>query len=568
MLGMVILFTVGVTVCFIVAIFKNHNPVEPQFVPGSDALPQIMKIAVISPWAFIGFESISHAAEEFEFDQKKSFEVLSMAVVSAAMLYIFIIVLSVSAYPPEYASWLDYVRDLPNLSGIKALPPFYAAQHHLGSFGVWALMLSLLALIGTSLVANIYSLSRLFYSLSQDDLVSKKFAEVNDRDTPEKAIIFIVCLSAVTPFIGRVAIGWIVDVTTLGALIIYSFVSMSTCKIAMTRDDNVEKVSGLLGSVLMVASMVYLLTLNVISTTGAIETVSLILFVVWGIGGICYFRYILKRDKKHRLGQTLSVWIILLAHIMIVSLVWASQMIMNETNSAMEKIETHFSNLGSGQDHFWFIAEELREIHKINALTVLIVIVLGGAGFGIIISNYSLMRKRMRESEEQLDMMQEMANTDPLTGVRSKHAYAQLEKVVDDAIAAGTSRQFSVVVCDVNGLKFINDTLGHKAGDAYIKSASEMISSIFTHSTIYRTGGDEFVVLLKGRDYKHRKELLQQLHDTSVAHIADGTVVVSGGCSDYTPGQDHGIHDIFVRADALMYSEKMSLKGMGAKTRD
>ena len=44
--------------------------------------------------------------------------------------------------------------------------------------------------------------------------------------------------------------------------------------------------------------------------------------------------------------------------------------------------------------------------------------------------------------------------------------------------------------------------------------------------------------------------------------------MVSGGSSDYIPKQDHDIHDVFVRADALMYEEKMSLKGMGAKTRE
>ena len=95
-----------------------------------------------------------------------------------------------------------------------------------------------------------------------------------------------------------------------------------------------------------------------------------------------------------------------------------------------------------------------------------------------------------------------------------------------------------------------------------------MIHAIFRRSLIYRTGGDEFVVLLKGRDYKNREALLQQLHDVSVAHIAEGTVVVSGGLSDFQPEQDKSVHDVFVRADALMYQEKMALKGLGAKTRE
>ena len=79
-----------------------------------------------------------------------------------------------------------------------------------------------------------------------------------------------------------------------------------------------------------------------------------------------------------------------------------------------------------------------------------------------------------------------------------------------------------MVVCDVNGLKKINDTLGHKAGDEYIRKAFEMICDIFQHSPVYRTGGDEFVVILTGRDYIIRKELVLALHDRSVEHIGSG----------------------------------------------
>ena len=131
-----------------------------------------------------------------------------------------------------------------------------------------------------------------------------------------------------------------------------------------------------------------------------------------------------------------------------------------------------------------------------------------------------------------------------------------------------TAHPFAVAVCDVNGLKVINDTLGHKAGDEHIIKASRMICDIFQHSPVYRTGGDEFVVILTGRDYLIRKELVLALHDRSVEHISTNDVVISGGLSDYRPGEDVSFHDVFERADALMYEEKKLLKGMGAITRE
>ena len=58
------------------------------------------------------------------------------------------------------------------------------------------------------------------------------------------------------------------------------------------------------------------------------------------------------------------------------------------------------------------------------------------------------------------------------------------------------------------------------------------------------------------------------LHDRSVEHISTNEVVISGGLSDYRPGGDDSFHDVFERADALMYEEKQLLKGMGAISRD
>jgi diguanylate cyclase (GGDEF)-like protein len=137
---------------------------------------------------------------------------------------------------------------------------------------------------------------------------------------------------------------------------------------------------------------------------------------------------------------------------------------------------------------------------------------------------------------------------------------------VDGEIASG-SPPFAVAVCDVNGLKHVNDTLGHKAGDAYIRAASAMICEIFKHSPVYRIGGDEFAVYLTGRDYERRAELMQQLHDRSAANIAGGEVVVAGGLSDFRPGEDRDIHTVFARADGRMYEEKAALKALGARTR-
>lgn len=568
MLAMAALFAGGIALCFVISMFRHREMVTPQFIPDVNRLTQVTKVAAISPWAFIGFESFSHASEEFQFEHKKSFKVLSVSVISAALLYIAVILLSVSCYPPRYDSWLAYIRDLPNLNGLEAIPAFFAAQYHLGNFGVTLLLCGLFSLIVTSLIGNTFVLCRIFYALAQDHVISQKFGEVNDRGTAENAIILVACVSAVVPFLGRTAIGWIVDVTTLGSTLIYAFVSLSALKVALTRDDKVEVWTGGIGLLLAVGFQLYLLGLNAFTSIGSIDKAAFFLFVVWSIIGMLVFRNVLRRDKKKRFGRSLSVWVVLLSYLLLISLVWMRQSVMERTEEAIVNIQQHYARLGKGADLAHYNEVELQAIRYMNSLSVIVVVLLFVTAIVFLMMSYATMRHHADKNQQQLDIIQEMANTDPLTGVRSKHAYAEREKTVNAAIEAHHMSDFSVVVCDVNGLKFVNDTYGHKAGDEYIKSAGEMLKGIFRHSVIYRTGGDEFVVYLTGRDYRNRDKLMQELHDQSVAHIGEGTVVVSGGVSDFVPDQDRDVRAVFERADALMYEEKQNLKRLGAKTRD
>jgi diguanylate cyclase (GGDEF)-like protein len=191
----------------------------------------------------------------------------------------------------------------------------------------------------------------------------------------------------------------------------------------------------------------------------------------------------------------------------------------------------------------------------------------GLIGLVLMISNYAIISQRARESEEELGLVRDRANTDPLTGVKSKHAYAERESAVSHEVKEGRAEDFSVVVCDVNGLKHVNDTLGHKAGDEYIRAASRLICELYKHSPVYRVGGDEFVMILTGRDYEHREHILKELNVQVEANIEKGAVVVSVGMSDYRPGEDQDFHTVFERADGLMYQRKQQLKAMGARTR-
>ena len=300
MIAFAFLLTAGIIICFIIAsgdFTAQSKTIDPVFIPDKNQVAQIILITCISPWAFIGFESISHSAEEYRFTRTKIFRIMLMAIVTAAFLYITVIYLSVMAYPPEYNSWLAYISDLGNLDGIKGLPAFYVAYHYMGNTGITVLMLVLLTLVGTSLIGNIVALSRLLHALAKDSIVRKGLGKITRYGTPGRAIIFIAVISFILPLLGRTAIGWIVDVTTIGATIIYGFISFSTFKIANARGEKTERLTGLAGLIVMIVFGLHLL-LSSLFLSRTLEPESFFIFATWGILGLTVFRIILKKTHK------------------------------------------------------------------------------------------------------------------------------------------------------------------------------------------------------------------------------------------------------------------------------
>ena len=178
----------------------------------------------------------------------------------------------------------------------------------------------------------------------------------------------------------------------------------------------------------------------------------------------------------------------------------------------------------------------------------------------------ALSNKDLAAEKENADNFKNMANTDSLTGIRNKHAYSEAEAYLNQKIRQNEIEKLALVVCDINGLKIVNDTLGHAAGDKLIKDACSLICEHFTHGAVYRIGGDEFVVILQEKGYDTMKEVIFEINCVIEENIKKNEVVIAIGHSELTE-QDQLVHDIFERADQMMYKRKQELKHMGAPTR-
>ena len=164
------------------------------------------------------------------------------------------------------------------------------------------------------------------------------------------------------------------------------------------------------------------------------------------------------------------------------------------------------------------------------------------------------------ENKEKLDVALYLAYTDPLTGVKSKHAYVEKEEEYDKLIASGEINSFAVAVFDLNGLKEINDKFGHEVGDKYIIDSVKLISRYFSFDSIYRFGGDEFVSILVDKEYENRKKIHDEFMEAVNKNVSTNKPIVSSGISVFKKGVDNTFKAVFYRADKMMYARKDYLK--------
>ena len=153
-------------------------------------------------------------------------------------------------------------------------------------------------------------------------------------------------------------------------------------------------------------------------------------------------------------------------------------------------------------------------------------------------------------SYKMMKRLEHMGYTDMLTGVQNRNAMNN--RVTD--IISGTEElniPYGVIFADLNGLKEENDTHGHSAGDIMLKKAAILLQEIFEDNDIYRAGGDEFMVIIKGCTKEAFEEKTKALkHRTNMpgqVSFAVGSYYVTSGCD---------IRDAMRYADENMYKDK------------
>lgn len=171
----------------------------------------------------------------------------------------------------------------------------------------------------------------------------------------------------------------------------------------------------------------------------------------------------------------------------------------------------------------------------------------------------------LRETEEKANNMQELAVKDALTGIRNKMAYDHEVRKLEADLADGFN-EFGLAMIDLNYLKRTNDTYGHEKGNISIRRLCMLVCEVFEHSPVFRIGGDEFIVVLKFRDYKNVDNLVDDFNTCLEQAQNDETlnpweqISAAIGYAKFDKTVDKTVDDVFKKADQAMYERKVAMK--------
>lgn len=170
----------------------------------------------------------------------------------------------------------------------------------------------------------------------------------------------------------------------------------------------------------------------------------------------------------------------------------------------------------------------------------------------------SSIRKMAGELQEYISYVHKQAYTDSMTGVGNKAAYTDFANLMERKIQEEMA-DFAIIVFDVNGLKSVNDNFGHEAGDALISDAATAIKNCFGLESVYRIGGDEFVIIKENVTEEEMKEASEKfnadlLKINSQERKYQIDLSVSFGYAIFNG--DENFNSLFHRADEEMYKAK------------
>ena len=252
-------------------------------------LSAILATFAIAPWAYVGFDTIPQAAEEFNFSFKKVSFIMIIAIVFGCFVYTSNNTVSAAVL----ANWPERV-----MAGDWVL--LIAAEELLGVFGKVLIGIAVSCAVLSGIMGFYLASSRLMFSMARDGYLPEIFGKVDARTgVPRNAMIFCIIISLSGPILGREALGWFVDMSAIGASIGYFFTSAATL-VTLKRDGDGTKFLKVMAIIGVTFSAIFMV-LQLIPIPGLkgvhFGKESYLMLVVWIAIGVVFYLKQMKYFK-------------------------------------------------------------------------------------------------------------------------------------------------------------------------------------------------------------------------------------------------------------------------------
>lgn len=279
--------------------FADHpwTNMQPLFNEVQPIWISIVLILAIAPWAYVGFDNVPQAAEEFDFSHKKATWLMIFSLFATFSVYALMIGVTSWSYPshalPEGSLWLTGQI-------IDAM---------LGPIGITVLAIAIMMGIFTGLNGFYMSSSRLLFAMARGRALPNFFRTLTKKKkTPIWGIWFVTIIALPLPWFGRQALEWIVDMSSLGVSVAYFFASLAAFKVLAWRQHArgleiapVRKGLALFG---MMASLIFIGLLLIPASPASLSTPSYGLLLGWIVLGMIFYIAIRKRYNSLTAEET------------------------------------------------------------------------------------------------------------------------------------------------------------------------------------------------------------------------------------------------------------------------
>lgn len=262
--------------------FSNTEPV---FAEHRAPILSILSIVAISPFLFVGFDTVPQASEEFNFSPDKSKRIMIFAIIWGGILYSMVTFAVATAMP--YPEMLAKMGELKS-TGQTAWATGEVCRMAYGNLGAVILACAVLGAVCTGINGFYVATTRLLLSMARGHILPSWFGDIHPKfHTPYKAIIFTICIVLLTPFAGRAVVGWIVDMSSVGTAIAYLFTCLAAIKVLKHANSNGTPV--LCSWIGVLTSVVCIVLLLLPSSPAYISAPSRWIMVIWIVMGVVFY---------------------------------------------------------------------------------------------------------------------------------------------------------------------------------------------------------------------------------------------------------------------------------------